>query len=106
MHQLKFLTFFLVFGIFVSLPLGPTHGFQPDPEKEIIAISLLASERTDVTVGTIIEVYIVIKNFSNFSMNNVMINQSIDETKSLQFTESPVGYFNGTDMSYMKNVSI
>lgn len=106
MHRLKFLTFILIFGIFISLSLDSAHGYEPDPEEGIIAISLLASERSDVEVGTIIEVYIVIKNLSNLTMNNVVINQSLDITDKLKFTESPVGYFNGTDRDYIENVNV
>ncbi|MCE7733247.1 MAG: hypothetical protein GPJ54_00115 [Candidatus Heimdallarchaeota archaeon] len=106
MHRLKFLTFFLIFSIFISFSADSAHGFEPDPEEGIIAIHLLATERTDIEVGSIIEVYIVIKNFSNFTMNNVMINQSVDEVRGLQIIESPVGSFNGTDRGYTEDVTV
>lgn len=106
MHRLKFLTLFLIFGIFITLSLDSAHGFEPDPEEGIIAINLLATERSDIEVGSIIEVYIVIKNFSNFTMNNVMINQSVDDTDGLQITESPIGRFNGTDRGYTEDVTV
>lgn len=108
MHRLKFFTLFLVFGLLVTLSSDPAHSFEPNPDDGIIAISLLATERSDVEVGSSIEIYLVIKNFSNFTMNNVTVTQFLDtnNVEALQFIESPIGLFNGTDRTYTENVSV
>ncbi|OLS27823.1 MAG: hypothetical protein HeimC2_10180 [Candidatus Heimdallarchaeota archaeon LC_2] len=78
--------------------------FTPDPAENIISLGMMASDTEQIIEGTIVEIFILIKNFSNDTLNNVTITQTIQS--SLTFIQSPYKMFNGTAMEYNETVSI
>lgn len=95
----------LLILVFV-LPATVDNGiaYIPDPEEKIISMGMMSSHSGDIFEGTIVEIFVLIKNFSNETLNNVTITQTIQS--SLTFIETPYKDFNGTDMEYTENVSI
>ncbi|MHA2031430.1 MAG: hypothetical protein ACXAC2_08970 [Candidatus Kariarchaeaceae archaeon] len=98
MKKINFLTFIIIFTLAVSFASVETKAYIPDLEENVIAFSMLSTKNSDILVGSTVEVYIVIKNYANFTLENVTITQTIPDT--LTFLNSPVGAFNGTDRNY------
>ncbi len=104
MKIIKLLPILLILVFVLPATVDNGIAFIPDPEEKAISMGMMASKTEDIVIGSTVEIFLLIKNFSNETLNNVTITQTIPD--SLMFIDTPYKAFNGTEMEYTENVSI
>ena len=80
MKIFKLLPILLIFTFILTATIPTGIAYTPDPTDKVISIGMLASETEEIVEGTFVDILILIKNFSNATLNNVTITQLIPNT--------------------------
>lgn len=92
----KLTTMLIIICTFGVLFANPIHAFSP--EEEMVFVIVLSSEESNVAVGTLINISIIIKNLTDNPIHNITVIEKLPI--SIEFIQTPYGLFNGTEANY------
>ncbi len=91
------LTLLLILISLSGFVTRPNQGYIPD--DEIIFVITMSSQEKTVSVGTFINISIVITNYFKTDIDNITVIQSIPN--GLEFYRTPAGPYDGIDTNYI-----